>query len=140
MAINLLSAASIVRENIQFAVFDNTHYPSPGRMLENLNNDIPQSLTHLVEQIILRNKRSNVDHLKLVCTNICHSIMACTHCQGRSCSNVESPTIEDSYDINEEPLLRQFTCTQTEEEDEEEEEREEVEEGSTRGNRNIRKL
>nr|XP_036231797.1 uncharacterized protein LOC118683407 [Bactrocera oleae] len=37
--------------------------------------------------------------------------LACTHCQGRSCSNFESPIIEDSYDTNEEPLLGQFTCT-----------------------------
>ena len=62
----LEAAASIIHEDIQSAVFDNTNYPPPGRMFEDLNNDIPQSLTHLVEQIILRNKRSNVDHLKLL--------------------------------------------------------------------------
>ena len=65
------AAASIIREDIQSAVFDNSHYPPPGRMFEDLNNDIPQSLTHLLERIILKKKRSNFDHLKLVCTNIC---------------------------------------------------------------------
>lgn len=58
--------------------------------------------------------------------------LACTNCQGRSCSNVESPTIEDSFDINEETcdtsLLRQFTCTQNEEEEEQGEEEDQEEE------------
>lgn len=71
----LEAAASIIREDIQSSVFDNSYYPPPGRMFEDLNNDIPQSLTFFLEQMILKNKRSNFDHLKLVCTNICHSIM-----------------------------------------------------------------
>lgn len=44
-------------------------------MFEDLNNEIPESLTYFTERVILKNKRSNLDHLKLVCTNICHSIM-----------------------------------------------------------------
>ncbi|CAH0556725.1 unnamed protein product [Brassicogethes aeneus] len=69
------AAAAIIREDIQTAVFDNSNYPPPGRMFEDLNNEIPESLTYFVERVILKNKRSNLDHLKLKCTNICHSIM-----------------------------------------------------------------
>lgn len=71
----LEAAADIIREDIQTAVFDNSNYPPPGRMFEDLNNEIPESLTYFVERVILKNKRSSLDHLKLVCTNICHSLM-----------------------------------------------------------------
>lgn len=54
--------------------------------------------------------------------------LACTHCQGRSCSNVESPTLEDSFDTDQESLLGQFTC-EIEQEEEEEQEDEQEEEG-----------
>ncbi|KAG6452699.1 hypothetical protein O3G_MSEX007747 [Manduca sexta] len=48
--------------------------------------------------------------------------LACTNCQGRSCSNVESLTEEDSCDSYEDTSpLTQFTCTQNEEEEEREE-------------------
>lgn len=57
--------------------------------------------------------------------------LACTNCQGRSCSNVESPTAEDSFDTDEQTwdtsLLTQFTCTQDEEEKEEEDQQEVIE-------------
>ncbi|KAK4885290.1 hypothetical protein RN001_001561 [Aquatica leii] len=56
----------------------------------------------------------------------------CTNCQGRSCSNVESPTAEDSFDTNEQTcdtsLLTQFTYIQDEDEGDKEEEEEEKEE------------
>lgn len=71
----LEAAAAIIREDIQSAVFDNSKYPPPGRMFENLNDNIPESLTYFLERVILKNKRSNLDHFKLICTNICHSIM-----------------------------------------------------------------
>ncbi|XP_076677413.1 uncharacterized protein LOC143373765 [Andrena cerasifolii] len=58
--------------------------------------------------------------------------LACTNCQGQSCSNVESLSEGDSYDISEETsdasLLEGFICTQQEEVEEEEREDEEQEE------------
>ena len=72
----LEAAAAIIREDIQSSVFDNSNYPPPGRMFEDLNNEIPESLTYFTERVILKNKRTNLDHLKLICTNICHSIMS----------------------------------------------------------------
>ncbi|CAG4987924.1 unnamed protein product [Colias eurytheme] len=49
----LKAAAAIVREDIQSCVFDNTMYPPPGRMFEDINNDIPESLSYFLEQVIL---------------------------------------------------------------------------------------
>ena len=69
------AAAAIIREDIQTAVFDNSNYPPPSHMFEDLNNEIPESLTFLMERVILKNKPSNLDHLKLICTNICICIM-----------------------------------------------------------------
>lgn len=57
---------------------------------------------------------------------------ACTHCQGRLCSNIESPTEEDPFDSNEATcdtsLLTQFTCTQDEDEEEQEEQEQDEQE------------
>lgn len=39
----LKAAAEIIREDIQSCMFDNTMYPPPGRMFEDINNDIPES-------------------------------------------------------------------------------------------------
>jgi len=61
----LEAAVAIIREDIQSTVLDNSNYPPPGRMFEDLNNEIPESLTHFLERVILKNKRSNLDHLKL---------------------------------------------------------------------------
>lgn len=69
------AAAAIIRNDIQSAVFDNSEYPPPGRMFEDVNSEIPESLTYFLEQVILKYKRFNLEHLKLVCTNIIHSIM-----------------------------------------------------------------
>lgn len=53
--------------------------------------------------------------------------MACTNGQGRSCSNVESPTVEDSFDSNEgtcgTSLFMQFTCSLHKDEEQEQEEK-----------------
>lgn len=48
----LEAAAAIIRKDIQSVVIDNSHYPPPGRMFEDINNLIPESLTHFLEQII----------------------------------------------------------------------------------------
>ena len=69
-------AAAIIRDDIQSLAFDNTNYPSPSQMFEDINSVIPESLTYFLEQVILKNKQSKLEHLKLVCTSISHSIMS----------------------------------------------------------------
>ncbi|KAJ8982357.1 hypothetical protein NQ317_013108 [Molorchus minor] len=67
--------------------------------------------------------------------------LACTNCQGRSCSNVVSLTEEDSFDSNENTsLLTQFTCTQNEDEEEQEEEKRRRRRTRTRTRRTTRPL
>ena len=68
----LKAAAAIIRDDIQFCAFDNTTCPPPSRMFENINTDIPDSLSYFWGQVVLKNKRHNLEHLKLVCTNISH--------------------------------------------------------------------
>jgi hypothetical protein len=75
----LKTAAAIIRDDIQSCVFDNTMYPPPSRMFENINTDILDSLSYFLEQVILKNKRHNLEHLNLVCTNISHIIMGADH-------------------------------------------------------------
>lgn len=57
-------------------MFDNSTYHPPGRLFEDLNNETPETLTYFVERVILKNKRLNLDHFNLICTNICHSFMS----------------------------------------------------------------
>lgn len=71
----LKAAAAIIREDIQALVFDNRDYPPPNRMFEDICSVIPESLTYFLEQLILKNKRCKIEHLKLVCINISHIIM-----------------------------------------------------------------
>lgn len=71
----LKAAAAIIREDIQSLTFDNSDYPSPNRMFEDIYSVIPESLTYFLEKLILKNKRFKLEHFKLVCTNISHIIM-----------------------------------------------------------------
>jgi len=45
-------------------------------MFENINREIPESLTYFLEFLILKNKRHKLENLKLICTTISHCIMA----------------------------------------------------------------
>lgn len=72
----LKTAAAIIREDITFGLVDNEFYPPPSQMFDNINDDIPHSLTYFLEKMILTKKRCNVDRLKLTCTAIGHAIMS----------------------------------------------------------------
>ncbi|CAI6376577.1 unnamed protein product [Macrosiphum euphorbiae] len=76
----LNTAAEILREdNIQSVVCNTKNYPPPSQMFENINSEIPESLTYFLEVLILKNKRHKLEHLKLICTTVCHCIMAAIH-------------------------------------------------------------
>ncbi|KAE9525653.1 hypothetical protein AGLY_014180, partial [Aphis glycines] len=72
----LKAAATILREDIQSVVCDTKNYPPPSQMFENINREIPESLTYFLELLILKNKRHKLENLKLICTTISHCIMA----------------------------------------------------------------
>lgn len=44
-------------------------------MFENINSEIPESLTYFLELLILKNKHHKLENLKLICTTISHCIM-----------------------------------------------------------------
>jgi hypothetical protein len=96
-------------------------------VLEPIHTLLPPAPENLLNSIFCNckkgcNSRCGCKKVGLFCS------LACTTCQGQSCSNVESPTEED-FHINDETtdvsLLVQFTSTQEDEEEEENGEREE---------------
>jgi len=72
----LKTSATILREDIQSVMCDTKNYPPPSQMFENINREIPESLTYFLELLILKNKRHKLENLKLICTTIGHCIMA----------------------------------------------------------------
>lgn len=48
------AAAAIIRDDIRSVVVDNDYYPPPSQMFENVDQDIPESLTHFVEKVSLK--------------------------------------------------------------------------------------
>lgn len=45
-------------------------------MLDGINEEIPKTLSHFLKEIILKNRKGEVDHLKTKCTSISHAIMS----------------------------------------------------------------
>ncbi|CAG9782212.1 unnamed protein product [Diatraea saccharalis] len=70
------AAAAIIREDIRSSVVETKTYPPPNKMLDDINEEIPKTLSHFLEEIILKNRKGEVDHLKTKCTSISHAIMS----------------------------------------------------------------
>ncbi|CAH2086035.1 unnamed protein product [Euphydryas editha] len=70
------AAAAIIREDIRSSVVETKTYPPPNKMLDCINEEIPKTLSHFLEEMILKNRKGQVDHLKTKCTSISHAIMA----------------------------------------------------------------
>ena len=72
----LEAAAAIIREDIRSVPINNDYYPPTNQMFDDIENEIPNSLTHLLQEIILKNKKGKLPELKLKCTAVSHAIMA----------------------------------------------------------------
>ncbi|CAH0555189.1 unnamed protein product [Brassicogethes aeneus] len=70
------AAAAIIREDIRSSVVETKSYPPPSRMLDDVNAVIPKSLLHFLQEVIMKKRKGNTDHLKTKCTSISHAIMA----------------------------------------------------------------
>lgn len=70
------AAAAIIREDIRSSIVETKSYPPPSKMLDNYNEEIPKTLLHFLEEVIVKNRKGKVDHLKTKCTSISHTIMA----------------------------------------------------------------
>ena len=66
----LKAATAIIREDnlVCLIILCTPHRVECSRIY----TDIPDSQSYFLEQVILKNKRHNLEHLKLVCTNISH--------------------------------------------------------------------
>lgn len=70
------AAAAIIREDIRSVLIDT--YPPVNQMFDNINKNIPQSLLFFLKQIIIKNKKGNINELENKCTALSHAIMKCT--------------------------------------------------------------
>lgn len=70
------AAAAIIREDIRTSIVETKSYPPPSKMLDNVNQEIPKTLLHFLEEVIVKNRKGQIDHLKTKCTSISHAIMA----------------------------------------------------------------
>lgn len=70
------AAAAIIREDIRTSIVETKSYPPPNKMLDNVNQEIPKTLLHFLEEVIIKNKKGQIDHLKTKCTSVSRAIMA----------------------------------------------------------------
>lgn len=71
-------AGEIIVDDIRSKIYDCDEYPSPMNFLGNIEDDVPESLRVLLETIILKNKRGDLDKWKVKITGIAHAIIAAT--------------------------------------------------------------
>ncbi|KAL4112100.1 hypothetical protein QTP88_015948 [Uroleucon formosanum] len=72
------AAAAIIRVDIRSVLINTDTYPPVNQMFDNINKNIPQSLLFFLKQIIIRNKKGNINELENKCTALSHAIMKCT--------------------------------------------------------------
>ncbi|KAL4105063.1 hypothetical protein QTP88_020338 [Uroleucon formosanum] len=72
------AAAAIIREDIRSVLINTDTYPPVNQMFDNINKNIPQSLLFFLKQIIIKNKKGNINELENKCTALSHAIMKCT--------------------------------------------------------------
>lgn len=71
----LKAAASIIRQDIRSQVCQNDYYPPSDNMFEHVNDFIPASLDFFTKEMILKDKKGDLDNLEKKCTAINHAIM-----------------------------------------------------------------
>lgn len=72
------SAGEIIVEDIRSKIYFREEYPSPMKFLDNADDDVPESLQALLETIILKNKRGDLDKWRVIITAIAHAIISAT--------------------------------------------------------------
>lgn len=64
-----------IREDIRSVAVNNDYYPST-QMFDDINYDVPNTLTHFLEEVILKDKRKKSDQLHLKYSALSHAIIA----------------------------------------------------------------
>ncbi|GFY69736.1 uncharacterized protein TNIN_358321 [Trichonephila inaurata madagascariensis] len=70
------AAAAIIHEDIRSSVVEAKSYPPPSKMLIKENQEIPKSLLHFSQEVIMKNRKGKIADSKTKCTSISHAIMA----------------------------------------------------------------
>ncbi|GFS98488.1 uncharacterized protein TNCV_3478781 [Trichonephila clavipes] len=70
------AAAAIIHEDIRSSVIETKSYPPPSKMLIKENQEIPKSLLHFYEEVIMKNRKGKIANSKTKCRSIRHAIMA----------------------------------------------------------------
>jgi len=71
----LVAAVSILRQDACTQICETKYYTSSTCLLNNLNEYIPESIIFFVNELILKNKKGNIEPLQKKCTTLCHAIM-----------------------------------------------------------------
>lgn len=70
------AAASIIKEDIRSITIIHDSYPPPTQMLDKINDDIPQTLSHFLHELIVKNKKGPTKKVEAKSTAIAHAIMS----------------------------------------------------------------
>lgn len=57
------AAAAIIREDILSVTLKSDYYPPSTRMFDDLNDEIPNTLTHFLEEVILKQKKIQIIYI-----------------------------------------------------------------------------
>ncbi|GFY56655.1 nuclear factor related to kappa-B-binding protein [Trichonephila inaurata madagascariensis] len=58
------AAAAIIRKDIQSSVIETKSYLPPSKMLDDVNQDIPKSLLHFLQEVIMKSRKGKIADLK----------------------------------------------------------------------------
>ncbi|GFW15272.1 SWIM-type domain-containing protein [Trichonephila clavipes] len=70
------AAAAIIREDIRSFVVETKSYHPPSKMLIKENQEIPKSLLHFLQEVIMKNRKIKIAKSNTKCTSIHYAIMA----------------------------------------------------------------
>ncbi|GFY68216.1 hypothetical protein TNIN_257311 [Trichonephila inaurata madagascariensis] len=70
------AAAAIIREDIWSSVVETKSYPPPSKMLIKENQEIPKSVLHFLQEVIMKNRKGKIANSKTKCMSISHAITA----------------------------------------------------------------
>src|ERR1700761_8816122 len=66
----------IIAEDIRSQVYETDEYPAPDGFLNDVNSFISKTLKCLVNTIVLKNKRGDLEKWEIKSTAICHAIIS----------------------------------------------------------------
>ncbi|CAG9761451.1 unnamed protein product [Ceutorhynchus assimilis] len=72
------ATANIIRKDIRTTVYDTTEYPDLSNFTDEAEHLVPETLSALVNTIIVKDKKGKIDGVEKKCTAIAHSLISAT--------------------------------------------------------------